>query len=129
MKQMLQPEDNQFPPFVAMISNGTSGNINNVNWSGQPSPPNQPYSKMREVANIVAAEAYKTYQNIRYQNWISLSAAQKTIMLGVRLPDKEEIERAKGIIAKTNSAVMNTMEEIYARETTPDQRLSRNRYP
>ena len=118
MKQFLQPDDNRYPPFVAMLSNGTSGNINNVNWgAGQAPPPAAPYSRMREVANIVAAEAYKTYQNIKYQNWVSLSSVQKTIMLGVRHPDKEEIERAKGIIAKAKSAVMNTVEEIYARET------------
>ncbi len=118
MKQLLQSDNNQYPPFVAMLSNGTSGNINNVNWGGgQAPPPAPPYSRMREVADIVAAEAYKTYQNIKYQNWISLSAAQKEIKLGVRHPDKEEIERAKGIIAKANGPVMNTMEEIYARET------------
>lgn len=118
MKQLLQSDNNQYPPFVAMLSNGTSGNINNINWGGgQAPPPAPPYSRMREVADIVAAEAYKTYQNIKYQNWVSLSAAQKEIILGVRLPDKEEIERAKGIIAKASGPIMNSMEEIYARET------------
>ena len=118
MKQLLGSDDKLHPPFVAMLSNGTSGNINNVNWNAdKPPPPAPPYTRMKEVADIVAAEAYKTYQNIKYQTWISLSSAQKEITLGVRLPDKEEIERAKGIIAKAQSPVMNTVEEIYARET------------
>ncbi len=118
MKQLLQSDDNQYPPFVAMLSNGTSGNINNINWfANEPPPAMPPYAKMRQVANIIAAEAYKTYQDIKYQNWISLSSAQKEITLGVRHPDKEEIERAKGIIAKAKGPVMNTAEEIYARET------------
>ncbi len=117
MKQLLQSDDNQHPPFVAMMSNGTSGNINNVNFGGKTPPAMPPYSRMQQVANIVAAEAYKTYQNIKYQDWISLSSEQKEITLGVRLPEKEEIERAKGIIAKAKGPVMNTMEEIYARET------------
>ncbi|MEJ7692735.1 hypothetical protein [Daejeonella sp.] len=118
MKELLAPNDKQHPPFVAMMSNGTSGNINNVNWSAAKAPPPAAlYSRMREVAEAVAAEAHKTYQNIKYQNWISLSSAQKEIALGVRLPDKEEIERAKEIIAKAQGPVMNTMEEIYARET------------
>jgi neutral ceramidase len=73
-----------------------------------------PYSKMRQVANIIAAEAFKTYQSIQYQDWISLSSSQTEINLGVRLPNKEEIERAKGIIAKASGPVMNTAEEIYA---------------
>lgn len=118
MKQLLGSDDKLHPPFVAMLSNGTSGNINNVNWGADKAPqPTSPYTRMKEVADIVAAEAYKTYQNIKYQSWISLSAVQQEIKLGVRLPNKEEIERAKGIIAKAPGPVMNTMEEIYARET------------
>jgi hypothetical protein len=118
MKGLLESDNEGFPPFVAMLSNGTSGNINNINWFANEAPPAMPpYAKMRQVANVVAAEAYKTVQTIRYQDWISLSSAQTEINLGVRLPKMEEIERAKGIIAKANGPVMNTMEEIYARET------------
>ena len=118
MKRLLESDSKGFPPFVAMLSNGTSGNINNINWFANEAPPAMPpYSKMRQVANIIAAEAFKTYQSIQYQDWISLSSSQTEINLGVRLPNKEEIERAKGIIAKASGPVMNTAEEIYARET------------
>ena len=72
---------------------------------------------MQQVANIVAAEAFKVYQNIKYQDWISLSSVQKEITLMVRLPDKKEIERAKEIIANAKSPIMDSREEIYARET------------
>jgi hypothetical protein len=116
MKQLLQTDSNKYPQFVAMLSNGTSGNINNVNnKGGRLSLP--PYSRMQQVANIIAAEAYKTYQNIKYQDWISLSSVQKEITLSVRLPDKKEIERAKEIIANAKSPIMDSREEIYARET------------
>lgn len=116
MKQLLQSDSNKYPPFVAMLSNGTSGNINNVNNKGNRlSLP--PYTRMQQVANIVAAEAFKAYQNIKYQDWISLSSVQKEITLGVRLPDKKEIERAKEIIANAKLPIMDSREEIYARET------------
>ena len=116
MKKLLQSDSNKYPPFVAMLSNGTSGNINNVNNKGNRlSLP--PYTRMQQVANIVAAEAFKAYQNIKYQDWISLSSVQKEITLGVRLPDKKEIERAKEIIANAKSPIMDSREEIYARET------------
>jgi hypothetical protein len=116
MKQLLQTDSNKNPPFVTMLSNGTSGNINNVNNKGSRlSLP--PYIRMQQVANIVAAEAYKVYQNIKYQDWISLSSVQKEITLGVRLPNKKEIERAKEITANTKSPIMDSREEIYARET------------
>lgn len=118
MKRLLESDNKGFPPFVAMLSNGTSGNINNINWFANEAPPAvPPYAKMRQVANIIAAEAFKTYQSIQYQDWISLSSSQTEINLGVRLPNKEEVERAKGIIAKASGPVMNTAEEIYARET------------
>jgi neutral ceramidase len=118
MKELIQTADKQHPPFVAMLSNGTSGNINNINWgASQASPPMPPYARMKEVADIVAAEAYRTYLNITYHNWISLASDQKEITLGVRIPEKGEVERAQAIIAKAKGTVMNTMEEIYARET------------
>jgi len=116
MKKLLQSDSNQYPQFVAMLSNGTSGNINNVNNKGSRlSLP--PYVRMQQVANIVAAETYKAYQNIKYQDWISLSSVQTEIALGVRLPDKKEIERAKEIISKAKTPIMESREEIYARET------------
>lgn len=116
MKQLLQA-DYEDPAFVAIMSNGTSGNINNINFGGSKPPSLPAYTHMRQVANIVAAEAYKTYQNINYQDWISLSSLQKEIKLGVRLPGKEEVVRAKAIMAKAKGPEMITMEEVYARET------------
>lgn len=118
MKELLESDNDGYPPFVAMLSNGTSGNINNINWAADKAAPSlPPYVRMRQVANIIAAEAYKNYQNIQYHNWISLGSAQKEITLGVRLPNNAEIERAQGIVAKAKGPVMNSMEEIYARET------------
>lgn len=116
MKQLLQSDNNNYPPFVAMLSNGTSGNINNVNNKGIRLSLS-PYTRMQQVANIVAAEAYKVYQNIKYQDWISLGSVQKEITLGVRIPDKREIERAKEIVANAKAPIMDSREEIYARET------------
>lgn len=116
----------QDPTFVPIMSNGTSGNINNINFGGKVPDPTLPYEKMRTVANIIAAEVFKVYQNIKYQDWISLSSAQTEISLGVRKPDADELTRAKGIIAKAQKPVMTSMEEIYALETMalkdyPDQ--------
>ncbi len=125
MQQMLGAND-QDTPFVAMMSNGTSGNINNVNFGGQPPKPFLPYEKMRAVANVIAAEVYKVYQNIQYKDWISLSSQQTEISLGVRKPAPDELVRAKNILSKAQKPVMTSMEEIYARETMlikdyPDQ--------
>jgi hypothetical protein len=115
MQKMLGT-DQQDSPFVAIMTNGTSGDINNIDVrNSQPSLP--PYHQMQLVANTVAAEAYKVVQNIQYQDWISLGIQQKEISLGVRLPDAQEVKRAKGIISKAKGPALTTKEEIYARET------------
>jgi neutral ceramidase len=113
--------DRQDPPFVAMMSNGTSGNINNVN-SGAPRPTNRrPYEQMRKVAHDVADEVVKVHQRIEYRDWVALHSAQKEITLGVRLPKPDEVERARGIIARSqakgNKRDLQSLEQTYARET------------
>ena len=105
------------PPFVAMMSNGTSGDINNIHWAGEKQDKLPPYAQMQRVANTLAAEAYKVVQTIQYQDWISLDAQQKEISLGVRRPEAKEIKRAREIIAQAQDTVMSSREEIYARET------------
>lgn len=115
VKAMLGAEVSD-PPFVGIMSNGTSGNINNINFrrerKAQP-----PYEQMRRVANIVAAEAFRVSQTIEHQEWVALGVKQTEIELDVRLPSKEEIERAQRIILDAKGPAMQSREEIYARET------------
>ena len=46
--QKLLNAERQDPPFVGIMSNGTSGDINNINFSGSPEE-NAPYAKMKYV--------------------------------------------------------------------------------
>lgn len=116
MKELLNAE-NQKLPFVAMMSNGTSGDINNVDYSGEVSRAGGLYVQMNYVSNLVAAEVYKVLQNIEYQDGVKLSSVQREISLGVRKPDEDEVKRAKEIVATVEGPVMNTMEELYASES------------
>ncbi|HRQ90401.1 MAG TPA: hypothetical protein PLA50_16515, partial [Bacteroidia bacterium] len=53
--------------FVAILSNGTSGDINNVDYSGPaPEKPLAPGEKMEIVARSVAEAAFAAYQSIAY---------------------------------------------------------------
>ncbi len=104
------------PPFVAMMSNGTSADINNINWRhGQPKQP--PYGQMRRVAHDVADAAYQAYRGIEYKSWVPLGVAQTEIELGVRKPSKAEIAEAKDIVAKAKGPQLRGLREIYAGET------------
>ncbi len=113
--QLLETGDGE-PPFVAMMSNGTSGNINNINFR-VPGESQAPYEQMRRVADKVAAEVHRVYQGLTFAPWVPLAAAQEDITLGVRKPTPEEVEEARAIMAAAKGPEMEGMREIYARET------------
>jgi len=105
--------------FVGIMSNGTSGNINNVNFRVQP-PKQQAGEQIRLVADSVAQAALKAYKTIEHRDFARLAMAQKEIELGVRLPNESDVQRAKDILARAaaaNKKVLTTQPEIYARET------------
>jgi hypothetical protein len=107
----------QDPPFVAMLANGTSGDINNINFR-QERPPQKPYEQINLVADAVAREAQRVYEGMKFKDWVPLGVAQKEIPSGVRRPDQAELNRAEEILEKARGRELRGSEEIYARETT-----------
>lgn len=107
--------DKQDPPFVAMMSNGTSGDVNNINFRG-PAVRLAPYEKMRQVANIVAAEVFKVYQTIEHRDYVTLGAASEDLQLAHRNPTPQMVEYAKQVLAKPADAKLyHAREAIYSR--------------
>jgi hypothetical protein len=84
--------EKQSPPFVGILSNGTSGDCNNVNFQ-TPSPRKEPYQKMQEVADLVAQRVYETHQSLEFQSEVSLAAATADLTLAVRKPTPEMLAR------------------------------------
>ena len=108
--------DGQDPPFVAMLANGTSGDINNINFRRKQSP-KKPYEQIQFVADAVAREVQRVYQGLLFHDWVPLGVAQKEIQLGVRLPAEGEVKRAEEILANAKGRELRGLDEIYARET------------
>jgi hypothetical protein len=105
--------------FVGIMSNGTSGNINNINFHVAGSKQGEG-EQIRIVADSVAQAAFKAYKTIKHADWVPVAMAQKEIDLGVRLPSQDDIRRAEEILARAAEAkkkVLTTQPEIYARET------------
>ena len=69
------------PPFVGIMSNGTSGNINNVNYGGEPPGRREPFEQIRAVAASVADAAFRAYRNIEHTGDVTLAAAQAEVEL------------------------------------------------
>jgi neutral ceramidase len=104
------------PPFVAMLANGTSGDINNINFR-EKRPASGPYDQIHAVANAVAAEAHRVCQKLQYREWVPLGVQQTEINLGVRLPSPEDLVRAEAVLAKAKGAALTSAEQCFARET------------
>lgn len=116
--QQLIGADRLDPPFVGIMSNGTSGDINNINFrGGRERRPT--YGQMRHVAHAVADEAFRVYQTIAYHDWVPLGARTAELELGVRKPKRDEVAKAAEIVARATAEKreMRGLEEIYARET------------
>ena len=104
--------------FVGIMSNGTSGDINNVNFTKAGPGKQLPGEQARLVAEHVAARAFAAYQKVKqHADWVPLKVAQKEIELGVRRPDDSEVKRAKEILAAAKKPVLGPTSEVYARET------------
>jgi hypothetical protein len=108
--------DEDGAPFVAMLSNGTSGDINNINFR-EPGEPQAPYAQMRHVADQVAMEALRVHGDLAFSDSATLGAAVRDIALGVRKPDEAGLARAREILAAQPGGELRGLDAIYARET------------
>ena len=60
------------PPFVGILSNGTSGDVNNINFPEKSTRKYKSYEKMEEVAGKVASRVFEAHQQIKFQDWVPL---------------------------------------------------------
>jgi len=103
-------------PFVAMMSNGTSGDVNSVDFLSKRAR-QPPYSRMREVAHSLAEQAVRIAKEAQYQAGISLAAAHANLELEIRRPDEQRLTWARDLWAQAQGAERLTRPQVYARET------------
>ncbi len=107
--------DDRRPPFVAMLTNGCSGDINNVDVS-RTFEQAYVYEHMRKVARRLAERAVEGWKSIRFQDEVRLAVRETRLTLGVRRPSAEDVKRAREILAKAGPELKG-LAEVYARET------------
>ena len=85
--------------FVAMMSNGTSGDINNIPF-GVTRPPRAPFEQIRIVAQKAADTAWFAQQKIgTHRNEARLGMRQREVTLRYRRPGAQDIVEAKTVLA------------------------------
>jgi len=105
------------PAFVGIMSNGTSADVNNVNFSLKLGAKRQPYEQMSFVAEVVASAAARAYDDIEYHDELPLKMSEAEVELGVRRPSEEEVAAAEKRLATVTDRPLRGMPLIYSRET------------
>ena len=90
----LQNATDQDPPFVAMMANGTSGDVNNINFR-TPRPATPPYVQMRNVAEDVAQKVNAALAKVEWHDHAALDARYRELQLEWRPIDAELLNWAK----------------------------------
>ena len=91
----LNPPDN----FVAIMSNGASGDINNIDFDSK-RPPRAPFEQVRVVATKTATAAWRAVKDIEtYHDNPIITMRQREVELRYRVPTDTEVARARQILA------------------------------
>ncbi len=113
--QDLLDADPQHPPFVAMMSNGTSGDVSNNDFRIKPERL-PAWVKMQRVANDIAGEVAEVIEDIEHSDAATLAVAAIELQLGVRRPDAARLVWARHTLANDTDPQRLTRPEIYAQE-------------
>lgn len=86
--------ENQDPPVVAMMANGTSGDINNINFK-QPRGRKEPYEQMRFVAEDLADKVAAALADVKWSGEAVLAARYREIDVKWRTIDEALLKWAR----------------------------------
>ncbi|MBN2475939.1 MAG: hypothetical protein JXB62_15110 [Pirellulales bacterium] len=112
MAQRLGAEGSD-PPFMAMLTNGTSGDANCCDFRHA----RRPFDYL-SVAEDVSLAAWEACKQIDYHDWTPLGMQERRLTLAVRKPVAKEVARAKQYLAtEVQQRKPRTWTEVYARET------------
>ena len=107
--------EKQEPPFVALLSNGTSGDINYNDFRAA-RPAQKPYEQINRVADDVAQEVQRVLHGLTYRRDLTLRAASREVPVAYRKPSAVEVERARVLVGGRDRSQLKTWPEFYARE-------------
>ena len=106
--------------FVAMLSNGASGDINNIPF-GITRPPREPFEQIRIVAQKTADAAWTALRKIeRHRSDVQIAMAERNVPLKYRRPSEEDVAQAKSFLAvKAKDAIeqLPRLAQNYAHST------------
>ena len=103
----------EHPPFVGIMSNGTSGNTGAIERSGKKY---DPYQWLTLAGRMLAQETHKVIQQIDHRADVTLAMQETELELAVRRPDAARLAWAKQVLANPNGPHPHRWSKIYAQE-------------
>ncbi len=122
--------------FVGIMSNGTSGDANIIDYLNPCRYPDQYFAKEQLIAKELAQKVSQSLKDVEWQTDPELSSKYTELSVAVRKPSQEEIESAKKIVTETDFESITTtdsaslhnnpasLRKVYARE-----QILLNEYP
>lgn len=98
--------------FVAVLSNGTSGNINNLDFS-KPRVRKEPFEQVRHVASELADVVAAAYGNIEHVAGAGVAMEQSELSLARRKPSAAVLSRSRRLLEKPPASA-TARQVIYA---------------
>ena len=108
--QRLAPGD---ASFVAMLTNGTSGDVNNIDFI-HPRPRSQSYERIGQVAGKLATRAVEAANTIKYNDTAPIHMAEKELRLQYRRPTAEQLKFARAALEEKDEAKLPRNAKAYA---------------
>jgi hypothetical protein len=106
--------------FVAMLSNGASGDINNIPF-GISRPPREPFEQIRVVAQKTADAAWFALRKIeKHRGDVRLAMRERNVPLKYRRPSEDDVTQARTFLSVKDKDAIEQLPRLaqnYARGT------------
>ncbi len=115
LKKRFAKSSNGKPEFVGIMSHGCSGDIWRMDYTKQ-TPEKFNTIKIEEYTEGLLDIATDALKNITYDRKADLAMEESRLHLNYRVPDKQRLQWAQGVVEKMGDRLPKTTEEVYARE-------------
>ncbi|NOX54028.1 MAG: hypothetical protein GXP27_06220 [Planctomycetes bacterium] len=120
-ERLLPDASHGHPPFVGIMSNGTSGNTSNIQTGGRRY---KPFEWMQISGRILADETAAVVQRASHEPAAKLVMHETDLELSIRRPDAKRLEWARQVLSNPRGPHPHPWTVTYAREA-----LALSQYP
>jgi len=103
----------RLPGVVAMLTNGTSGDVNNIDFI-HPRGKLEPFARIRQVAGKLVDQAVALAGSIQYVETLPLAAQTRPLRLAYRKPTSAQLAFARRALAEPDESKLPRNAKAYA---------------